>query len=110
MKYEYQSDAGDWLEVEFPMRDAPPIGHVLVKDGVKFTRRPSVPSTRIAPKTTIISYTTDPNDPDAPHQVDMGDGMKLTAFDSKREIDEWCAKRNHKQQGGGKYVYDPHVF
>lgn len=109
MKYEYESDQGDWLEVVMPMREAPPIGHVLYKDGVRYTRRPSVFAPRIAPKTTIVSYTTDPNDPDAPHQVEA-DGMKLTAFDSRREIDEWVAKRNHKQQGTGKYVYDPHAF
>lgn len=110
MRYEYESDDGSVIEIICSMLEAPPIGHRIKKDGKEFVRVPSIPGVRVAPKSTIVSWTTDPNDPDAPHQVDFGDGTKLTAFDSRREIDEWVAKRNDKQQGTGKYVYDPHAF
>jgi hypothetical protein len=55
MKYEFQDPDGNVVEIDMPMRDAPSIGSIIERDGVRLTRVPSL-SVQVDPATNRSQY------------------------------------------------------
>ena len=54
MKYEFYDPSGNVVEIDFPMREAPSIGDIIVRDGVELVRVPSM--VQVDPATNRSQY------------------------------------------------------
>lgn len=54
MKYEFQDDSGNVVEIDFPMREAPSIGSIITHEGRRLTRIAS--SMQVDPGTNRHQY------------------------------------------------------
>ncbi len=55
MRYEFTDETGNLVEIDLPMREAPSIGSIIVRDGRTLTRIPSL-SVQVDPATNRSQY------------------------------------------------------
>lgn len=100
MIYVYRNAAGEEIELDKPMSEAPPVGHVLLKDGVRFIRQPGNICPIVKQDVHFQSESLPRNWKYAPRVDAQGKPL----FDGMREVREAVAKANQHGEGA---TWDP---
>ena len=99
-EYEFERPEGQVILHFMPMAEAPSIGSTVLIDGEPCTRIVSQIQRPIVETTSFTSHQLARYHPDAPNL----DAKGRPVFDSKTDVDEFCAKT--QDSPGGGYNWD----
>ena len=100
MIYEFRTEAGERVELDYPIGRAPKIGSWVTRGGRRLRRVPSVGAAPyVEPDRGFICFSQHPDDVASPHRVKV-EGVEFAAVSSKRQIEETLARKGGEMRYG----------